>query len=134
MKSVLKWCLAFLAVLVAGAMLILTIGNNRPEALPPLPVPNGYDDFVAAGKLIIGDTAPVRSFNTNSGTAHEMELELLRALVTTNAEAFRLFQLGLTRTCAVPLATSVTNQSRMLEHLGMIKRLAPFSIVVGRLA
>jgi hypothetical protein len=134
MKPMLKWGLAFLVVLVAGAILFLTIGSNRTGAFPPLPAPNGYDDFVAAGKMIIGDTAPVRSFTTNSGTAHEMELEQLRALVTTNAEAFRLFQLGLSRTSAVPLATFVTNQSRMLQDLGSIKRLAQFNLVVGRLA
>ena len=123
MNSGLKWGFVLLVVAVT-LLFVVVVASNPAEPFPAPPVPNGYDDFVAAGKLVTGDVDFVR----------ETKLELFRTFVATNAEALRLLQLGLSRTSTVPLATFVTNQSQMVADLGTIKRLAQFNVTVGRLA
>lgn len=123
MNAVLKWGFALLVV-VALTLLVVVVASNHAEPFPAPPVPNGYDDFVAAGKLVTGYVDFVR----------ETKLELFRTFVATNAEALRLLQLGLSRTSTVPLATFITNQSQLVADLGTIKRLAQFNVTVGRLA
>lgn len=123
MHSVLKWGFP---VLVAAALVLLAVlvTGNRAPAFPPLPVPNGYDDFVAAGKLVTGDL----------DVTWEPKLEPLRAFVATNAEAFRLLQLGLSRTSAVPVAIYHTNQGQGVADLLFFKSLAQANFAEGLLA
>src|SRR6184192_4676610 len=85
------------ALILLGLMVYGAIQLNRPPPPPaPLPNPNGYDDFVAAGKLLIGD--PLYFDRTNALP--------LRSQVSSNAEALRLLRQGLTKKCRIPQAYS----------------------------
>ena len=52
-----KHRLAFAAGLLMAVMaMIFFLWPAPPEvARPPLPSPNGYDDFVKAGQMLVGD-------------------------------------------------------------------------------
>lgn len=120
-----KFGLALLAaVIVSILLLIFSIKNGNPGAFPPLPTPNGYDDFIAAGNLLSGQ-------NTDP---NEMNLEQLRGFIGTNAESLWLLQLGLTRTCSVHTAEFLTNNLSLITDVMATKRLAQFGLARGRLA
>jgi hypothetical protein len=117
-----KWLivLAVAAVLALTALVIVTLGPA--PALTPLPNPNGYDDFLKAGAAA---TANVGDYTIMSNDA-------LRELVSTNAEALRLLRIGLSRKCAVPPDTALTNISGLLPELAGMKRLAQLLAAQGR--
>jgi hypothetical protein len=89
---------------------------------PPLPSPNGYDDFVKAGKLL--DLA----WHDYS----RMSAEELRAYMRTNQEPLQLVRLGLTRECWKPLEYS-KKYERSLNELSDMKKLAQLISAEGRL-
>src|SRR5215469_7700909 len=94
------------------ALMIFIWGPTSPGA--PLPNPNGYDDFVAAGKSIRGDPSGF------SVLTHEQ----LQGLVSSNSEPLRLFQTGLTRECRAPTALLITNLGVLATDLPALKRVA----------
>ncbi len=106
---------------LAGLAVVWIISGWAPPA--PLPNPNGYDDFLAAGKLATGRIADQPLFD------HER----LREVVATNAEALRLVRLGLSRQCSVPTASALTNVSSWTHELSMLKRLGGLLADQGRL-
>jgi len=110
------------AAIIAAVLLALTIGQTPPPN-PALPNPNGYDSFVQAGNLILGD---VSSFS-------DLDHDALRGLVSSNAEPLRLLRLGLSRRCAFPTDFALTNQS-WISQLADLKRLAQLLRAEGRLA
>jgi hypothetical protein len=77
-----------LLVLPATMLVVLT----QPQAVP-LPNPNGYDDFIRAGRML-PDVA--------IGAYRELSSDDLRDLVSTNKEAVALLRVGLTLTSRVP--------------------------------
>jgi hypothetical protein len=112
---------AVIVVLTTLTVLLLTVDRLPP--LPPLPNPNGYDDFLKAAALLTGD----------AGNASTLRHEALRALVSANSESLRLLRLGLTRQCAFPAASAMTNVSGMLSDLAAMKRLGQLLAAEGRL-
>jgi hypothetical protein len=110
------------AALLVVAVAIFTLSQPAPM-LPPLPQPNGYDDFVKAGGMIT-DRA------SDYGTMSE---EQLRAFVKKNAEALKLARAGIGRECRVPLDYSPTNDV-IISRLAAMKRLAQALTSEGRLA
>jgi hypothetical protein len=114
------------AVVVAGiaiaVILALTIGRTPPNQ--GTPNPNGYDNFVQAGNLVVGD---VSSFS-------DLGHDALRGLVSSNSEPLRLLRLGLTRRCSFPTDIALTNQSWMVAELPRLKRLAQLLRAEGQLA
>ena len=104
-----KLLLVSLALTMLLTLLMFLPG--RTPADPPLPNPNGYDDFVAAGKVI----------TTNFSSYSSYTQDELRRLVSSNAEPLRLVRLGLTRRCAVP--TNVTFASANFEALKRVASL-----------
>ncbi|MCX6928172.1 MAG: hypothetical protein NT154_33925 [Verrucomicrobia bacterium] len=110
------------AALLVVAALSYTLSQPAPT-LAPLPKPNGYDDFVQAGRML-----PENS--TDFGTMGE---EDLRTFVKKNSEALKLARTGLSRACQVPLDYSVSNQSH-ISNLAVLKRLALALAAEGRLA
>jgi hypothetical protein len=62
-----------------------------------------------------------------------LDHEALQALVSTNAESLRLLRLGLTRQCALPADSAMTNVSGMLGDLAAMKQLAQLLAAEGRL-
>src|SRR5207245_8474416 len=98
--------LAVIFVLAMLTVVFLFVGRTPPP--PPLPNPNGYDDFLKAATLWTGDV----------GNASTLDQGGLRALVSTNAESLRLLRLGLTRQCALPADSAMTNVSGYAERFG----------------
>jgi hypothetical protein len=111
---------ALAAGVVLVALLAFTICHS--PAAPPLPNPNGYDDFVTAGAAVLGNVGDFPTLDRNN----------LAALVSTNAEPLRLLRLGLTRQCVMPLDAALTNNAG-LTQLGGMKRLAQLLAAEGRL-
>jgi hypothetical protein len=89
--------LLIIAALAVVALLSFT--TARPPPRPPLPIPNGYDDLLTAGRA-------VADYPSNFST---LDHENLRAWVTNNSESLRLLRLGLSRRCAFPTETAMTN-------------------------
>ncbi len=108
--------LAFIA-LAACLWLVL-----RQPAMPSaLPHPNGYDEFVRAGKLIADD----QDFSTLNG-------ERLRNAILSNAVPLRALRTGLTHPCRVPPGRSVDDPR--LKDLAVLKRAAQLLSAEGRWA
>ena len=110
------------AVVIAIALLPFLAGRNPPPT--PLPNPNGYDDFITAGGLIV--EAKLADFRT-------LGHQTLRAFVETNAEPLRLLRVGLTRRSAVPMDAAITNFSNIMSDLARLKKLAWLLSAEGRL-
>ena len=111
--------------LAAGAVLValLAFTMGRAPVRPPLPNPNGYDDFIKAGEAVLGDVSDWP----------ELDHDGLRDLVSTNAEPLRLLRLGLTRQCVMPMDSALTNAAGSMNQLARMTRLAHVLAAEGRL-
>jgi hypothetical protein len=98
--------------------------ESKSASAPPLPSPNGYDDFMKAGRLLASI-----SFDHTKMLADE-----LRAYVGTNQEPRRLVRLGLERECQVPTEDSTAYIQSHLPALSSVKALAQLLSAEGRLA
>lgn len=114
-----------MSVVVLAALAGLYVFWPAPPLLrEPLPSPNGYDDFVRAGKLLGSTTLDYSKLSRDE----------LKACISTNHEALRLVRLGLTRECRKPLEYS---KEYLQQHWGErsdIARLAQLISAEGRLA
>src|ERR1019366_10087385 len=113
---------ALAAVAIMVALLAFTLGR-APARPPPLPNPNGYDDFIKAGEAVLG----------NVGDWPDLDHDNLAALVSTNAEPLRLLRLGLTRQCVKPTDSALTNVAGGMNQLARMKRLVQLRGAEGRL-
>jgi len=125
-KKTRNWLIAFgiLALPFLIFLGFLTSDVLAPPPLPPLPNPNGYDDFVRAGKMVAEDT----------GNYDEMNEAQLRAVVAKNAAALSLARNGFSNECRVPLQFSTNYLNAHLAQLAGIKRLAQAFVAEGQLA
>ena len=114
----------FVAALVLMASAFIVFLATRPRRWPPLPNPNGYNDFLSAAMLVTGDPYAA-STNTH---------EVFRDFMATNAEPLRLARLGLTRRCAVPTEGVGTNFSPILNDLAGLKRVGQLIAAEGKFA
>lgn len=114
-----------MAVVVGSLIVVGLMVFSPPQTppLPPLPSPNGYDDFMKAHTLLAANT----DFSV-------MSHDQLRAMVTQNTESLRLVRVGLTRECRVPLGYSQEDMSKHMSGLASIKALAQALTAEGRLA
>jgi hypothetical protein len=103
----------------------LMVTTKRTPTFPPLPDPNGYDDFLKAAALL--NALQVDTMYTNDPIA-------LHEFMSAAAEPLRLVQLGLSRTCSVPTMEVMTNFSNRINELAQMKMLAQFLANEGRLA
>jgi len=130
LKRVAVFGLVVIVVLLAARIL-----PSKPPAPPPLPNPNGYDDFVKASRML-----PTFDYSL----AATMNLEALREEVASNGPALTLARAGLQRECRVPLQDYATFKNEQPPKLGAanthgadlaaIKRLAQAFFVEGKLA
>jgi len=118
---------SLIILLVAGVLTVmglLIFKSSETSSSVPLPSPNGYDDFVKAGKMLADKTSDYRQLTD----------EELRKLVTQNAEALHLVRTGLSRECRVPLVYSQMYMDGHMSELSLIKRLAQALNANARLA
>src|SRR5437879_13830309 len=120
-------CITWLAALIVAANLIIVAivllgGPSKPKP-PPLPNPNGYDDFLKAARLL-AISRPV-----SNSISHED----LHAIVAQNAPATEMTQQGLGRECRVPIAYSTNYASNHFGDLSRLKTLAIPLIYQGHL-
>jgi hypothetical protein len=118
-----KWLFTLIVLANVVIVLMVILGGIAPPSQKPLPNPNGYDDFVKAGKLV----------SDNAGDYPTMKVEQLAALVATNAEALKLVRVGLTHECRAPNDYSTNYIDRHLQELSTLKRLALNLCAEGRL-
>jgi len=118
----LLFALVVVFILAMLAVVVLFVGRTPPT--PPLPNPNGYDDFMKAAGLLTGDVS----------NASALDHDSLRALMSTNSESLRLLRLGLTRGCSLPTDSATTNMSGLLSDLANSKSLVRLFEEEGRLA
>ncbi len=128
-KLLLLFSVIVAAILVA--LLVFTFTRPKPPA-PSMPNPNGYADFVAAGRMLAGDFTDYR----------RLAPERLRTMLLTNSECLKRLRLGLTHECRVPLDYSPglldkADPQPIVAHfteLPLLKRLALALAAEGRLA
>jgi len=110
---------------VAALVLIYALWPEpKVDPAPPLPSPNGYDDFIKAGQFAA----------TISGDLSQMTTEELRSTLGTNQEPLRLARFGLQLECRVPTEDSMGYIQRHITDLSSVKRLAQLLSAEGRLA
>jgi hypothetical protein len=120
-----RW-LAGLVAAGAALLLIFWAVEMGPfgSAPSPLPKPNGYEDFVEAGRKRAGDPSKYVGMNQAE----------LQAVITSNREALRLVKLGLNRECRVTTEFSEAYMERHVAALPGLKSLAFLLAAEGRLA
>jgi len=112
------------AVLILIGWLVFDELHRAPLPPPPVPNPNGYDDFVKAGQMVTGNFASSEQFSETK----------LRALLTKYAEAIALGKLGLTRECRIPIQYSATYYQSHIADAVSMRHLAQALCGEGNLA
>lgn len=120
-----KYLLALLGLVALIGVLVVMM--NKPPPLPPLPQPNGYDDLVKAGRIVV-------PFETANLT--DLKVEELRTRVTANQESLLLARAGLGRECRVALdfSTQDLSISNHIAQVSSFKALARAFLAEGSLA
>ena len=106
------WMLAVVALTIAGLCIALLMIDS--ETSVSLPVPNGYDDFVAAGARLAVDPSGFK----------EKSLPELQALVASNGPALDLLRAGLQKESRVPLQYTLMDTTNWANELPQFKSLA----------
>jgi len=119
--------LAF-AALMAVALLGLVIATPKLEPDPPLPVPNGHDDFLKAAGLIQRDPP---DWTTLTGDAQQ---QALKGLVASNTAALDLVRIGFDRQSLMPPWTVNGTNSPHLDELASFKAIAQALMAASQLA
>jgi hypothetical protein len=118
---------AVILLVVLGMASVLLLSQPGAKFIaPPLPQPNGYDDFLRAASNITGEVVDDATATTND----------LRLFLAQNTDALAQIKTGLDHECGVPLDTSAsatTNSSR-LQDLSALKKCARLLIARGRVA
>ena len=118
-----KLLVGFVVLAALIGTLVIIIG--KPPPLPALPQPNGYDDFLKAGRTVV-------SFD--AGQPAGLTLEELRDRVAANQESLNLARAGLRRECQVVLDFSSNDISNHIAQIGSFKTLARAFVAEGGLA
>jgi len=116
-KKLRSLLLALMASLAVAIVAWLAFTSRRSASLPPLPTPNGYDDFLKAAAMIVPDVGGYASYDHDH----------LRGWVSSNLQALHLVRLGLSRSCATPTDFNRTNLTDILTQIG--QQLASFKIL-----
>ncbi|MDB6020595.1 MAG: hypothetical protein JWQ04_452 [Pedosphaera sp.] len=111
----------FVSVFIMVLATVVFSVTRPPPPSPPLPNPNGYDDFLNASRLINGDIYK----------ATTMDHDGFHNFLLTNAEPLRLIRLGLTRRCVVPTEAALKSN---LNVLADFKRLGLLIAAEGKFA
>lgn len=125
MKKKLLLAVAIVVVVTLGTLIIAT---PKVEPEPPLPNPNGYDDFLKAATLLTVNPPDWQGMNG------EEQHEALLRLIATNQAALDQVKTGLTKECRmVPWEMNETNSTH-LNDLAKTKALAQTFAAASKLA
>jgi hypothetical protein len=115
-RIIMLFILAFPFTVLFGFLISQVVGPLPP--VQPLPNPNGYDDLVKAGKMVVINATVNTTFYGDMGEAQ------LQEVVLTNADALALARAGLSNECRVPVQYSQTYMSNHLDDLASLKHMA----------
>ncbi len=113
--------LVFPAALFLGFLLFL---QEPPPPLAPLPNPNGYPDLVKAAMMVKG---AVWDYD-------RADLNQLRDIVATNAQALARARTAMTNQCGVPIECTQAYVTNHLADMLSFRNLAEAFVCEGRLA
>jgi hypothetical protein len=121
----LKYVILIVVVINLAIVAVVFLGANEWKPRP-MPNPNGYDDFVKAGQMLM----------EKPGDFDKMSKKELAELVATNQEALRLVRAGLGRECRVPDDYSPEYLARITSpaQLSSFKQLAMLITAEGKSA
>ncbi len=105
-------------------LLAISVSFQSHYEHPPLPNPNGYDDFVKAGWQVSGNVSDI---DKKSPTE-------LTQLIGRNQEALRLARIGLNKSSRIPVMYSADYAAWSTRELMNTKELARIFNAQGRLA
>jgi hypothetical protein len=125
-RLIVLFILAFPFVVLFGFLISQVVGS-LPSA-QPLPNPNGYDDLVKAGKMVVINAT------VNTTFYEEMSEAQLQAVLSANADTLTLARNGLSNQCRVPSQYTETALSNHISDLGSLKSLAQAFGAEGTLA
>ena len=127
-KKTRNWLIVFLSIpaaVILAVVSLLIFDAARPlPPIQPLPNPNGYDDLVKAGQMITGNVWDYDKAN----------LEKLRGIILTNAEALSLARSALSNQCGVTLQFSRDYVTNHLHNVIGLRNLAQTLATEGKLA
>ncbi len=123
-----KFIIALAALFIGVNVVVVTVALLKDTAPPsrPMPNPNGYDDFVRAGKLAVLSSDDYTNLTT-------MGRNELAALVASNRDALAAARVGMTRDSLVSDDDS-TNFDARTKELMSFKRFSQVFCAEGRLA
>jgi hypothetical protein len=117
-----RMALAIMMLLVlAGLVAVLFPPAPKPV---PLPSPNGYDDFVAAGGALVDDPSDFRQWTR----------EELASFEAKNSNTWTLTQEGLKKGCRAPPVRKDAEFQRLIHRMTRFKKLAQALAARSRLA
>lgn len=112
--------LAVALLLIGGAIAATVAASSaRRSPAPKLPDPNGYDDFVKAGRMVKGEW-PAK------GNLAKAPVPDVRAFVEANKAVLDLARIGLGSECMVPIENNSQGLEKHHEEIGPVR-------AVGRL-
>ncbi len=120
-RKVLKYIVLVVVAANLALVMAVVLGGLKTKH-HPLPNPNGYDDFVKAGRMLTGRLDDYK----------KMGKEELGDYVTKNKAALDLAHLGLSRGCRVPDNYSPDSLSQYASVLPSLKNLAFALCAEGR--
>ncbi len=115
------------AIVVIAVLGLLIIATPRTEPEPPLPNPNGYDDFVKATALVQWNPPDWQAMKG------EEQLQILRQLVATNRAAIELVRIGLGKECRMAI-WEVSPTNAHFNEMSLVKELAKAFAAASKLA
>jgi hypothetical protein len=101
-----------------------------PDPIPvtSLPTPNGYDDFVAAGR-IVGATQLNGTLDVQTASPAQLAAEVKKC-----AEAYILVDAGLIKDCVAPVTYRLSNDSLPMDELIVFRSITRALYARGRVA
>lgn len=116
--------LTLVVVAILGMVAWLALFKSSGFVPPLLPEPNGYDDFVEAGRLLA----------TSAWDWEEVDSTTLKEMVAAQAQALSVMRQGLSKECRVPMRYQMSESAEWLPALIGMKNLTQAVCAESRLA
>jgi hypothetical protein len=123
-RDAIKLAAIFGGVILLAMVAALLVSNPAPRRTHPLPIPNGFDDFVRAESMVAADTFKFE----------KMDEANLHTLVAKNSNTVAVVRAGLQKDCCVPPEHLPALVSSRTGSLIRFRILAQALCAEGRLA